>query len=300
MPDSCGFNFILRSQFFKTPSQDVQTKSVASDLPNGNAWAAKNIVTKGVYSLVYACAGVYILLRNVLETLSIEFNLYTSDTELETWERSVGLPDTRIGPAPTDICIRRTRVRDKVQKIPTVTIHEMQTRIDTWMPDYGIWLSGMNSTPVESFRLGYRFGYTSESGERNGLALQVNIPWAAIDPDDIDNSPLRWPELESWLRDFVPAYIRLAPVYHPNSGYLCVIKNVLQDQNIYADSIGPSTWADKDIYWMEISGMTTPATVVHHQDTENILPTTTQITRVSPLSGGLESDTKDVTVSVFL
>jgi hypothetical protein len=298
MPDSCGFNYILDNKYFRAPSHAVQAQSIASDLPNGNAWAAKNMITKGIYSLVYGCAGVYILIRNMIETLSVEFNLYTSDTELDKWEKSVGLPDTRIGPTPTDICVRRTRVRDKVQKIPTVTLHEMQTRLDTWMPDYGIWLTGNDAIVTESYRYEYRYPYTSEATERDGLVIKVNIPWIAIDPSDLPNSPLRWAELESWLRDFVPAYIRLDPVYHPNSGYLCVIKNVLQDQEIYADKIGPSTWADKDIYWMDMSDF--PRAVVHRQDTENITSTTTQILRVSPLSGGLESDLKDVTVSVFL
>ena len=296
MPDSCGFDFILGSKYFKTPSETTQAKSVASDLPNGPVWLAKNIATSGIYSLVWGCGGVFILLRNMIQTLAMEFNLYTSESELELWENSVGLPDTRIGPIPTNICERRTRVRDKLQKIPTVTLQEAQTRIDTWMPDYGIWL-GSNEFVGENFRYTFAYPFDGLAGARERFVIKVNIPWIAIDQDDLNNSPLRWPELESWLRDFLPSYVRLDPVYWTQAS-ICVITNPEQDQEIYADSDGAGGWEDRTIYWKEID---TDGTVVNHIDTETILPTTTQITRsFTDSTVTLITDIKDVTVATFL
>ena len=292
---NCGFDFVLDSDYFTAPTQAKETKSVATELPDGRYWLAKFLTFTVIYGAVYATAGAYRLLKQLIETLAREFNLYTSVELLGVWEKSVSLPDTRLGTTSQTLCERRRQIQQRLKKYPIVTIEEMQTNIDNTFPDYGIWISSGESG--ESFRYSFRYFFGPQGGTRARFVLYINIPWIAIDPLDLENSPLTWENLKSWFRDFVPGYVELIPIYHPENSY-CIITSPQDEQTIYVESDGAGGYKDITVYWKEIDK---DGTVVNNIDTENVDPDTTDITReFIDSDSNLISITNDVEVMVLL
>lgn len=236
MADQCGFDFQLTDTYFKASTQKISTKSVASELPDGEPWFAKVLMGTVVYALVWATAGVVNAIQVLFETMSIEFNLYTSVEELTLWEKSVSLPDSRINPGPQTICERRIAIKQRLKKEATVTLQEMQDLIDEAFPGYGIYLDA--DRIGGAFRYTFRYTFQHARGSRDRFVINVNIPWIAIDPLDLENSPLTWENLQSWLRDFVPSPVLLNPIYLEQASY-CAITNPRNTSTIYNNTPHP-------------------------------------------------------------
>jgi hypothetical protein len=213
------------------------------------------------------------LILRLWATLAREFNLYTSDTLLSlVWEPSVGLPDTRSPYIPTDLCERRWRIKERLSKKSTVTLQEFQNNLDIFFPGYGIWLA--TGETANSFR--YTFSYSfAHGGVRDRLTIYVHIPWFAIDPNDVENSPITWENLLRFLRDFSPAYVMYIPVYEEQASY-CVITNPQNSEPIFINSDGVGGWEPTPVYWKEID---INGSAVDHLDYESVTPSTTEITR---------------------
>lgn len=302
------FPNLPNSDYFDVPTQKEETKSVSSEMPDGRYWLAKWLETKVIYALMFGAAGATRLLKQMFSSLSTEFNLYTAVELLGSlWEKSVGLPDTRLGNISQSLDARRLQVQQRLRKKAIVTMVEMQLLIDATFPDYGIWLSSGGSG--QFFRYDFRFFLGSGSGGRATFVFSVNIPWLAIDPDDLENSPLTQENLFSWLRDFIPSYVELNPIFYPQDSY-CIITNPQgvqsptppqpesQPQEVYSLSDGAGGFLDRIIYWKQIDK---DGTVINHADPENILPTTTDITRsFTDSDTNLISATNDVKVITLL
>lgn len=288
--------FTLNDTFFNAPTQDVQTQTVASELPDGPYWKAKWLSFTVIYAMVFATAGVYILLKNMIETMAREFNLYTSVLLLgPVWEKSTGLPDTRLGETPQDLCSRRQQVKQRLKKDPTVDIVEYQLLVDEAWTDYGIWLS--TGAVSQSFRYDFRYFFGPGFGIRDVFIIEVHIPWLAIDPLDLENSPIKLENLLSWFRDFVPGYIELVPVFESQASY-SVITDPQDEQEVYAISDGVGGFLPIPVYWKQID---IDGTVTNHLDTEAITPFTTDITRsFTDSTATLISDTNAVEVTTLL
>lgn len=272
MADECGFDFILTDDYFKAPTLEEGVKSVASELPNGQYWTAKGITDTFIYGLVFASTGVFALFVVLIETLAKEFNLYTTDSLIATWEASVGLPDPRLGAVSQDLCERRRAVKRRLTKVPIVTLIDMQLLVDEQFPLYGIWLTSLPN--AEFFRYTFRYNLGGFSARSSAL-IDVHIPWLAMSNPPQASDPLTVDNLLSWLRDFVPAYIELRPVFQEQQSY-SIITEPQVDQSVYAISDGAGDYADIPIYWKQID---VDGTVTNHLDTEDIQPDQTDVTR---------------------
>ena len=293
-PLSLISNYNLRSNLFKAPSQEIETKSVGTELPNGQAWLAKYINTTVIYALVYASAGIFRRIKQLIEYLSNEFNLYRSSDLLESvWAKSVGLPDSRLADSFQGPLVNQIKQRLK-KKDATVTGFEIQRLVDETFPTYGIWIT--YGATGEGFRYDFRYSFGHTTGIRRRFTLNIHIPWIAIDPADPENSPLTWDNLKSWFRDFVPSYVLLNPIYEPQASY-CVITQPQDQQTVYADPVDGGGYEDVDVYWKQID---VDGSVINQQDTEPITATTSQITRsFTDSTATLIEDTVDINLVVF-
>lgn len=93
---------------------------LASIIPDGRAWQAKNLAGTNMYALVSACAAEFREIQIQIETLATEFNVRLTNQLLPDWEESCGLPEECLG-AMASLQDRRNAVILRLRKIPFVT-----------------------------------------------------------------------------------------------------------------------------------------------------------------------------------
>lgn len=105
---------------FEAASIEEATRQLASTIPDGRAWQAKNIPGTNMYAVVSACAAEFREIQIQIETLAREFDINLSDQLLPDWEKSCGLPEECIGQMAS-LEDRRNAVILRFRKIPFVT-----------------------------------------------------------------------------------------------------------------------------------------------------------------------------------
>lgn len=105
---------------FSAPSQEEAARQLASTLPDGRAWQAKNLSGTNMHALVSACAAEFRQIQIQIETLAREFDVNLTDQLLPDWETSVGLPEECMGQMAS-LADRRKAVILRLRKIPFVT-----------------------------------------------------------------------------------------------------------------------------------------------------------------------------------
>lgn len=110
---------------FTAPTQDESTRQLASVIPDGRAWQAKNIQGTSMNALVSACAAEFREIQKQIETLASEFDVRLTDQLLPDWEASCGLPEECIGRLAS-LEDRRNAVILRLRKIPFVTKEDLE------------------------------------------------------------------------------------------------------------------------------------------------------------------------------
>lgn len=110
---------------FTAPSQEESTRQLAANIPDGQAWQAKNLPGTNVYALVSACAAEFREIQLQIETLAREFDIRLTDKLLPDWEKSCGLPEECLGELAS-LEDRRNAVILRLRKIPFVTAAEYE------------------------------------------------------------------------------------------------------------------------------------------------------------------------------
>lgn len=110
---------------FAAPSQEEATRQLASTIPDGKAWQAKNLAGTNMYAVVSACAAEFREIQKQIETLAREFDIRMTDQLLPDWERSTGLPEECIGQMAS-LTDRRNAVILRLRKVPFVTKEEFE------------------------------------------------------------------------------------------------------------------------------------------------------------------------------
>jgi uncharacterized protein YmfQ (DUF2313 family) len=105
---------------FTAPSQEEAARQLASTIPDGRAWQAKNLAGTGMHAVTSACAAEFRAIQIQIETLATEFNIRLTNQLLPDWETSTGLPEECIG-AMASLEDRRNAVILRLRKIPFVT-----------------------------------------------------------------------------------------------------------------------------------------------------------------------------------
>lgn len=115
---------------FNAPSIDDLHLTIASLLPEGDVWNAKNIEGSVLYKVVHARAIYYYSVWGYIELVARELNINTTDLLLTDWEKSVGLPRGCRATESTTTADRKAQVISTLRRITTVTIEEMQQVLD--------------------------------------------------------------------------------------------------------------------------------------------------------------------------
>ncbi len=110
---------------FRAPTQEQATSQLASTIPDGRAWQAKNLPGTNVYALISACAAEFREIQKQIETLAREFDVRLTDQLLPDWEKSCGLPEDCFGQLAS-LEDRRNAVILRLRKIPFVTKAEFE------------------------------------------------------------------------------------------------------------------------------------------------------------------------------
>lgn len=110
---------------FTAPTQEEATRQLASVIPDGRAWQAKNLAGTNMNALISACAAEFREIQKQIETLAREFDVRLTDQLLPDWEKSCGLPEECIGPLAS-LEDRRNAVIIRLRKIPFVTKEELE------------------------------------------------------------------------------------------------------------------------------------------------------------------------------
>lgn len=110
---------------FTAPTLEQSTSQLASNLPDGRVWQAKNLPGTKVYALISSCGAEFREIQKQIETLAREFDVRLTDQLLPDWEKSTGLPEECIG-ALASLEDRRNAVILRLRKIPFVTKAEFE------------------------------------------------------------------------------------------------------------------------------------------------------------------------------
>ena len=142
------------SNLFKAPTQSETAQQLADSLPNGRAWASKNIDDSNARKLINSLAIAYNRVQQQIQLLSDEFDILQSIELLPDWEESVGLPGECLGEADT-LEQRREQVIQRLRKTPIVTRADYEDFLTRLFPGLGIEvISGYDY---------YNFEYTFET-----------------------------------------------------------------------------------------------------------------------------------------
>lgn len=105
---------------FAAPGIEEAARQLASHLPDGRAWAAKNLDGTNMRALVKGSAAAFMEIQGQIETMARELDIRLTDQLLPDWETSCGLPEECIG-ALSSLEERRKAVILRLRKIPFVT-----------------------------------------------------------------------------------------------------------------------------------------------------------------------------------
>jgi len=110
---------------FMAPTVEAAASQLASNLPDGRCWEAKNLPGTNVYATVSACGAEFREIQKQIETLAREFDIRLTDQLLPDWEKSCGLPEECFGKLAS-LEDRRKAVILRLRKIPFVTAAEYE------------------------------------------------------------------------------------------------------------------------------------------------------------------------------
>ena len=120
---------------------DSTSQQMADAIPIGRAWGKKNVAGSNTRLLIDSLAVAHNRVQQQVELLAAEFEINNAVALLPEWETSVGLPDDGCGTSTTQTTQqRRDAVIERLRKVPTVTLAEMQAYLDRNFTDVPVTL----------------------------------------------------------------------------------------------------------------------------------------------------------------
>ncbi|RLC11002.1 MAG: hypothetical protein DRI24_19440 [Deltaproteobacteria bacterium] len=126
------------NNIFFAPTDTSQ--QMADSLPQGRAWANKNIADSNMRRLVNSLSVAHNRTQHQVQLLDEQFRIEQADDLLAEWEKSVGLPNECTAGKTQTISERRTAVIETLRRKPIVTLAEMQAYLDRKVPHVPITL----------------------------------------------------------------------------------------------------------------------------------------------------------------
>jgi uncharacterized protein YmfQ (DUF2313 family) len=102
----------VKTTLLDAPTLDQTADNLALHLPQGRAWESKSIEGTNLRALVKASALPFNSIEQIVELIAREFDINQTTLLIDEWEKSVGLPDTCLGPL-IDIEDRRALVIER-------------------------------------------------------------------------------------------------------------------------------------------------------------------------------------------
>lgn len=159
------------SNIFTAPDKNTTAQQLADSLPQGRAWANKNVSDSNMRKLINSVSVPFNLFEQLVQTMSEQFQIPLTYDLLEEWEKSVGIPDTCLWDADT-LPKRRAMVITRLRKKPLVTLADIQEFVNALYPDVRIEILLPGSTNY-TFEYDFEVPFSGTINER--FVLVVNI-----------------------------------------------------------------------------------------------------------------------------
>lgn len=167
---------------FKAPDIEGTVRQLADHMPRGKVWEAKLVEDSNLHAQMHGSSKPFNMAQVRIESLATEFAIDTTEQLIDEWEESVGLPDECLG-LITDLDDRRTLVKERLRRNPTVKLEEFQDYVDRFFPGSGVILvPGADSDEFE-----YDLEFLFLGGINLKFILIAIVPLAAM----IDETQLR-------------------------------------------------------------------------------------------------------------
>ncbi len=164
---------IVKLSKFDAPDSVSMRKAVASAMPDGDVWKAKNIPESVLGRLISASSESLRYTQGNISLLVKELNVNTTELLISEWEKSVGLPSPCRVLLNESIENRRGTVRAKLRKTPVVTLEQMQEIVDQNFPDLKLKLRREAESGVE-FPYVFPISFTA-SGRVSRFVIIVDV-----------------------------------------------------------------------------------------------------------------------------
>lgn len=98
---------------FSHHNNEEYRKSMADQLPNGDAFNAKNIPASFLFKLLLGLSADLSIVLNTINAIAYEYDIFTTSSLINEWEAALGIPDTAFDNSG-DIELRRKQCRVKL------------------------------------------------------------------------------------------------------------------------------------------------------------------------------------------
>lgn len=158
---------------FKPPDIEGTVRQLSDHMPRGRLWEAKLVEDSNLHTQMHGSAKPFNMAQVRIESLATEFNIDTTVQLIEEWETSVGLPDECLG-VIVDLDERRTLVKERLRRDPTVTLEEFQDYVDRFFVGDGIIL--VPGADLDGFEFEYDFEVPFFGGTNMRFILIALVP----------------------------------------------------------------------------------------------------------------------------
>lgn len=177
-------------------------------MPDGNAFASKNIPTTNLYKLLDACAKSFVLFAQTLEDVYLEMNPATTEDLIGRWEREYGMGKSCFGIAST-LEQRRANLLIRIGTDGIQTIREFRDFITS----LGFPCNLITGTDYYRFPLAFPWVFMAQKRAKFTLIVQLAANLRNdLFPFNITLFPFPFSSgstniVECWVRKLVPANV---------------------------------------------------------------------------------------------
>jgi uncharacterized protein YmfQ (DUF2313 family) len=158
------------SNIFTAPDKNTTAQQFATSLPDGRAWANKNISGSNVRKLINSVSVPFNLFEQLVQTMDEQFRIHQTYDLINEWEKSVGIPDSCLWESDT-LDKRREMVITRLRKKPLVTLGDIQQFVNNLFPTVTIEI--FPGLDYYTFEYGFEVPFLGAVNER--FILVVNI-----------------------------------------------------------------------------------------------------------------------------
>lgn len=159
------------ANIFTAPSKAVTAQQFATCLPDGRAWANKNVDDSNIRKLINGVSVPFNILEQIVQVLDEEFRVDRTYDLLGEWEESVGIPDECLMTSTT-LDSRRKAVLRRLRKKPLVTLKDIQDFVSELFPSIQIEIKA--GTDYFTFEYDFELPFLGDFNEKFILVVEIS------------------------------------------------------------------------------------------------------------------------------